>query len=136
MLLDYEFVRLYKILEGSITKSLTTPKQSQQSTNNVDSSAALLKEYYQYIEQQNQQIQFYREQEKQFQEERRFYQSKMVEFENALQYYQYQANSASKNVDQSLFAQQQAELEYLRNQIVSRLRKLRKKTFFRIFRHF
>lgn len=136
MLLDYEFVRLYKILEGSITKSLTTPKQSQQSTNNVDSSAALLKEYYQYIEQQNQQIQFYREQEKQFQEERRFYQSKMVEFENALQYYQYQANSASKNVDQSLFAQQQAELEYLRNQIVSRFRKLRKKTFFRIFRHF
>ena len=98
LLLDYEFLRLYKILEGSIMKALNPPKQEQQTQPLDATSSALLAQYYHYIELQNQRISFYEDQEKQFLGERQTYQMKIFELENTLQYLQTTANTKNSFV--------------------------------------
>lgn len=84
MVLDYEFARLYKILEGSISRALTS-RSTDQASKPVDQSAAMLAQYTEIIQQQNQQLAAYQQQEKQFLEERDFYQRKTAELEHSLQ---------------------------------------------------
>ena len=84
MILDYEFARLYKILEGSITRTLTTRTNDEQ-TKPVDQSSVILAQYNELIQQQNQQIIAYQQQEKQLLEERDWYQKKIAELEQSLQ---------------------------------------------------
>jgi len=83
MILDYEFARLYKILEGSITRMLTARPNDVQ-TKSSDQSAIILAQYNDLIQQQNQQIVVYQQQEKQFVEERDLYQKKVLELEQSL----------------------------------------------------
>ncbi|CAF4189731.1 unnamed protein product, partial [Adineta steineri] len=126
MILDYEFARLYKVLEGSITRALTTRTNDGQAQPS-DQSAAILAQYTDLIQQQNQQIHIYQQQERQFLEERDSYQKKILELEQSLQeirnqYTSLQSSSSSskQNPDdglKTLCEQQQAELEYSRNMI-------------------
>ncbi|UJR15619.1 hypothetical protein I4U23_002555 [Adineta vaga] len=125
MTLDYEFARLYKILEGSISRTLTTRPNDGQ-TKPPDQTSIMLAQYAELIQQQNQQIAAYQQQERQFHEERDFYQRKIVDLEKSLQdihdqYSLLRSSSESKqNPDEELRAlceQQQAELEYSRNMI-------------------
>jgi hypothetical protein len=83
MILDYEFARLYKILEGSITRMLTARPNDVQMKSS-DQSAIILAQYNDLIQQQNQQIVVYQQQEKQFVEERDLYQKKVLELEQSL----------------------------------------------------
>jgi hypothetical protein len=83
MILDYEFARLYKILEGSITRMLTTRTNDEQ-TKSSDQSAIILAQYNDLIQQQNQQIIKYQQQEQQYVQERDFYQKKIAELEQSL----------------------------------------------------
>ncbi|CAF1188763.1 unnamed protein product [Rotaria magnacalcarata] len=123
MVLDYEFSRLYKILEGSITRLLTT-RTNDDPTKSSDQSTAMLAQYTDLLQQQNQQINAYQNQEKQFLEERNFYQQKIFELEQSLQEIREQHTSLKLSSEQnqnpddglkSLCEQQQMELEYLRN---------------------
>jgi len=84
MILDYEFARLYKILEGSITRSLTTRTTNEQTNKSSDQSSIILAQYTEVIQQQNHQINAYQQQEKQFINERDFYQKKILELEHSL----------------------------------------------------
>lgn len=125
MILDYEFARLYKILEGSITRMLTTRTNGEQVKSTVDQSSQLLAQYHQIIQQQNQSIVIYQQREQQFVEERTTHQKKIEELEQSLReiYQQYgilKASTEQGSDDElrSLCEQQQAELEYLRNMIV------------------
>ncbi len=79
MILDYEFARLYKILEGSITRMLTTRTNDEQTKPSV-----MLTQYNDLIQQQNQQIVVYQQQEKQYVEERDLYQKRIVDLEKSL----------------------------------------------------
>jgi hypothetical protein len=79
MILDYEFARLYKILEGSITRILTTRTNDEQTKSSIISA-----QYNDLFQQQNQQIIAYQQQEKQFLEERDLYQKKIVQLEQSL----------------------------------------------------
>lgn len=123
MVLDYEFVRLYKILEGSITRSLTTKNKEEQAKSSAD--AALLQQYYDFIQQQNQQILFFREQEKHFQDERQNQQNKINELEKNLHETRdqlvlvQQSNEQHSAAATATATQQQAELEYYKNMVVS-----------------
>jgi hypothetical protein len=124
MILDYEFARLYKILEGSITRMLTTRPNDGQ-TKSSDQSSIILAQYTDIIQQQNQQLNLYQQQEKQFNEERDLYQKKIVELERSLHEIHEQYNSlkvsSGQNSDdglRTLCEQQQSELEYLRNMMV------------------
>ena len=92
MILDYEFARLYKILEGSITRMLTTRTNDGQ-TKSSDQSSIILAQYTDIIQQQNQQLNLYQQQEKQFNEERDLYQKKIVELERSLHEIREQYNS-------------------------------------------
>ncbi|CAF3711010.1 unnamed protein product [Adineta steineri] len=126
MILDYEFARLYKVLEGSITRALTTRTNDGQAQPS-DQSAAILAQYTDLIQQQNQQIHSYQQQERQFFEERDSYQKKILELEQSLQeirnqYTSLQSSSSSSKQSsddglKTLCEQQQAELEYSRNMI-------------------
>lgn len=125
MILDYEFTRLYKILEGSITRMLTTRTNGEQSKSTSDQSSQLLAQYHQIIQQQNQSISIYQQREQQFLDERTGHQKKIEELEQSLRdiYQQYGILKASteQGADEglrSLCEQQQSELEYLRNMIV------------------
>jgi hypothetical protein len=129
MILDYEFARLYKILEGSITRMLTTRTNDEQTKSSSDQSAAILAQYNDLIQQQNQQLVGYQQQEKQFIEERNLYQKKIEELERSLrevheQYTLLKTSSVqgvgqnSDNELKTLCEQQQMELEYLRNMVV------------------
>ncbi len=97
MILDYEFARLYKILEGSITRMLTTRSDGSEQTKPVDQSAILIAQYNEYIQQQNQHIIAYQQQEKQLIEERELDKKKIVELEQSLKqiYEQYGLLKAS-----------------------------------------
>jgi hypothetical protein len=141
MILDYEFARLYKILEGSITRTLTTRSNDGQAKP-PDQSAIVLAQYTDVIQQQYQQINVYQQQEKQFNEERDLYQKKIVELEQSLHDLHGQYNSLKVSSEQgkwrrkrvlylwfvlgqnpddslrTLCEQQQMELEYLRNMMV------------------
>ncbi|CAF4527141.1 unnamed protein product [Rotaria sp. Silwood1] len=123
MILDYEFSRLYKILEGSITRLLTTRTNDEQPKSS-DQSSTMLVQYTDLIQQQNQQINLYQQQEKQFLEERDLYQKKIAELEQSLQDIRDQHTSLKLSSEQkpnsddglrTLCEQQQMELEYLRN---------------------
>ena len=128
MTLDYEFARLYKILEGSITRMLTTRTNGEQAKP-VDQTAVMLAQYNELIQQQNQQLAVYQQREKQFIDERDLYQKKVTELEQSLRdvYEQYGLLKASSEQGQTtssddqlrtLCEQQQMELEYLRNMAV------------------
>jgi predicted RNase H-like nuclease (RuvC/YqgF family) len=102
MILDYEFVRLYKILEGSITRMLTTRTNDEQ-TKPSDQSSIILAQYTDVIQQQNQQINAYQQQEKQFLDERNFYQKKTLELEQSLQEIRDQYASLKSSFEQGKF---------------------------------
>lgn len=102
MLLDYEFARLYKILEGSITRMLTAQTKDDQAKSS-DTSQAMLVQYYQWIQHQNQQILAYQEQEKQFHEERESLKSRVMQLEHALHASREQHNLLQRSAEQGLF---------------------------------
>ena len=83
MILDYEFTRLCKILEGSIAHMLTKDTNDEQAKLS-DQASKMLTQYSDLIQQQNQQIDVYQHQEKQFLEERHWYQNKITELERTL----------------------------------------------------
>ena len=101
MFLDYEFARLYKILEGSITRTLTTRAKDEQ-TKPSDTSLAMLAQYSQWIQYQNQQILAYQEQEKQFHEERESMKNRVLQLEHALQASREQHNRLQQSSEQGL----------------------------------
>ncbi|CAF2519309.1 unnamed protein product [Rotaria sp. Silwood2] len=100
MVLDYEFTRLYKILEGSITRLLTTRTNDEQPRSS-DQSSTMLAQYTDLIQQQSQQINIYQQQEKQFLEERVLYQKKIAELEQSLQEIRGQNTSLNFSSEQS-----------------------------------
>jgi predicted RNase H-like nuclease (RuvC/YqgF family) len=81
MLLDYEFVRLYKTLEGSIMRKLTSPSREEQEKTSTN---ATLTQYHEMIQQQTQQLQAYQQQEQQFTSERQSYRMKIGQLEQML----------------------------------------------------
>lgn len=101
MVLDYEFARLYKILEGSITRSLTAHAKDEPTTKPPDQSAIMLAQYNEIIQQQAQHINTYQQQERQFFEERNFYQNKIAELERSLQEVRNEYSSMKSSSEQS-----------------------------------
>ena len=94
MILDYEFARLYKALEGSITRMLTSRQTNPSGKSLADSLGANLYEqqtstvmnhYNDLIRQQDQQINMYKQQEKQFVHEVQAYKGKTTDLEQKLQ---------------------------------------------------
>ncbi len=91
MILDYEFARLYKTLEGSITRMLTTrhtnlTENDPISTNLYEQqTSTVMTHYNDLIRQQDQQINTYKQHEKQFLQEVDFYKTKIVDLEQKLQ---------------------------------------------------
>jgi hypothetical protein len=102
MILDYEFARLYKILEGSIARTLTA-RTSDNPAKSPDPSAVMLAQYGEIIQQQNQQLAAYQQQERQFLEERDFYQRKTAELEQSLQETRDQYSLLKSTSEQSSF---------------------------------
>ena len=83
MILDYEFARLYKTLESTITQMLTVHANDEQ-TKSLDQSTLMLKQYTDLIQQQSQQISVYQQKEKQYFDEHHSYQNKIAELERSL----------------------------------------------------
>ena len=81
MLLDYEFVRLYKTLEGSIMRKLISPSKEEETTH----KNAAMAQYHEMIQQQTQQLNAYQQQEQQFNSDRDSYRMKIGQLEQMLQ---------------------------------------------------
>jgi hypothetical protein len=94
MLLDYEFARLYKTLEGSITRMLTSRHINSTDKSLIDplstnlyeqQTSTVMNHYNDLIRQQDQQINTYKQQEKQFLNEIQLYKIKTSDLEQKLQ---------------------------------------------------
>jgi predicted RNase H-like nuclease (RuvC/YqgF family) len=94
MILDYEFARLYKTLENSITRMLTTHHINStekslinpMSTNMYEQqTSTMMTHYNDLIRQQDQQINTYQRHEKQFIQESDVYKRKITDLEQKLQ---------------------------------------------------
>jgi hypothetical protein len=94
MILDYEFARLYKTLEGSITRMLTTRHTNLTEKSLIDpistnlyeqQTSTMMTHYNDLIRQQDQQLNTYKQQEKQFIQEINIYKTKMTDLEQKLQ---------------------------------------------------
>ncbi|CAF0849926.1 unnamed protein product [Rotaria sordida] len=133
MILDYEFARLYKTYESSITRMLTTRHMNSNeksfidpiSTNMYDQqTSTIMAHYHDLIRKQDQQINTYKQQEKQFIEESNIYKKKTTDLEQKLQEIKDQYSLLKISVKQgpdgndelrTICEQQRLELEYLRN---------------------
>ncbi|CAF0823311.1 unnamed protein product [Rotaria sordida] len=133
MILDYEFARLYKTYESSITRMLTTRHMNSNeksfidpiSTNMYDQqTSTIMAHYHDLIRKQDQQINTYKQQEKQFIEESNIYKKKITDLEQKLQEIKDQYSLLKISVKQgpdgndelrTICEQQRLELEYLRN---------------------
>ncbi|CAF1054536.1 unnamed protein product [Rotaria sp. Silwood1] len=133
MILDYEFARLYKTYESSITRMLTTSHINSNeksfidpiSTNIYDQqTSTVMTHYHDLIRKQDQQINTYKQQEKQFLEESNTYKKKITDLEQKLQEVKDQYSllriSTKQGPDthnelRTICEQQRMELEYLRN---------------------
>ncbi|UJR31047.1 hypothetical protein I4U23_018557 [Adineta vaga] len=133
MILDYEFARLYKTLEGSIGRMLNS--QNMNSTektlgdplaNNLydQQTSTMMAHYNDLIRQQDQQLNTYKQQEKQFLQETDMHKKKINELEQKLQEIKDQYSLLKISTKQgpdahnelrTICEQQRAELEYLRN---------------------
>jgi hypothetical protein len=94
MILDYEFTRLYKTLENSITRMLTTNHMNSSGKSMMDprstniyeqQTSTVMTHYNDLIRQQDQQINAYKQQEKQFIQESDVYKKKIIDLEQKLQ---------------------------------------------------
>jgi hypothetical protein len=94
MILDYEFARLYKTLEGSITRMLTAQQINSTEKSHIDSlstnlyeqqTSTVMNHYNDLIRQQDQQINTYKQHEKQFLQEIQSYKTKTMDLEQKLQ---------------------------------------------------
>lgn len=94
MILDYEFTRLYKTLEGSITRLLSRHQNysnekslmDPMSTNLYEQQTSTAISHYQdLIRKQDQQINTYQQQEKRFFQESEMYKNQIMNLEQKLQ---------------------------------------------------
>ncbi len=94
MILDYEFARLYKILEGSITRMSLTNNINSTEKSHIDlistniyeqQTSTMMTHYNDLIRQQDQQLNKYKQQEKQFIQESDMYKRKIIDLEQKLQ---------------------------------------------------
>jgi len=94
MILDYEFARLYKTLEGSITRLLTTQNINSTEKSLLDpistnlyeqQTSTMMTHYNDLIRQQDQQINLYKQKEKQFIQESDISKKKLSDLEQKLQ---------------------------------------------------
>lgn len=94
MLLDYEFARLYKTYEGSITRTLITRQMNPADKSLIDplstnlyeqQTSTMMTHYHDLIRKQDQQINTYKEQEKRFIEESNTHRNRIAELEQKLQ---------------------------------------------------
>ena len=94
MILDYEFARLYKTLEGSITRMLTSRQNNSTEKSLIDplssnlydqQTSNMMSHYNDLIRQQDQQINTYQQQEKRFVQEIQSYKTKTADLEQRLQ---------------------------------------------------
>ena len=94
MILDYEFARLYKMLEGSITRLITTRSSNSTekslmdplSTNLYEQQASTMMSHYNdLIRQQDQQLNLYKQKEQQFLHESDTSKKRILELEQKLQ---------------------------------------------------
>jgi len=133
MILDYEFARLYKTFEGSITRMLTSRHSNLTEKSLIDplstnlyeqQTSTIMTHYNDLIRQQDQQINTYKQQEKQFIHDIELYKIKITELEQKLQEIKDQYSLLKISTRQGpdahnelriICEQQQAELEYLRN---------------------
>ncbi|CAM4770282.1 unnamed protein product [Rotaria magnacalcarata] len=133
MILDYEFARLYKALEGSITRMLTSRQMNSTensligplSTNLYEQqTSTMMTHYHDLIRKQDQQINTYKQQEKQFIDESQIYKKKMLDLEQKLQEVKDQYSLLKISTKQgpdthnelaTICEQQRRELEYLRS---------------------
>ncbi|CAF1398635.1 unnamed protein product [Adineta steineri] len=133
MILDYEFARLYKTLESSIARMLIrnniNPTEKSlidpMSTNLYEQqTSTMMTHYNDLIRQQDQQLNAYKHQEKQFNHELDTYKMKVMDLEQKLQeikdQYALLRISSKQGPDahnelRAICEQQRVELEYLRN---------------------
>ncbi|CAF0981051.1 unnamed protein product [Adineta ricciae] len=133
MILDYEFARLYKALEGSIGRMLTTQTMNATdkslgdplSSNLYDQqTSTMMTHYNDLIRQQDQQLNTYKQQEKYLLQETDMQKRKINELEQKLQEIRDQYSLLKISTKQgpdahnelrSICEQQRGELEYLRN---------------------
>ncbi|CAF2753566.1 unnamed protein product [Rotaria sp. Silwood2] len=136
MILDYEFARLYKTYEGSITRMLITGQMSSNEKSFIDpistniynqQTSTVMTHYHDLIRKQDQQINAYKQQEKQFIEESYIYKKKITDLEQKLQEVKDQYSLLKISTKQgpdthdelrTICEQQRIELEYLRNIVV------------------
>ena len=94
MILDYEFARLYKALESSITRMLITRQSDPMAKSLADplatnlfeqQTSTVMSHYNDLIRQQDQQINNYKQQEKQFLQEIQSYKTKTIDLEQKFQ---------------------------------------------------
>ena len=94
MILDYEFARLYKTLESSITRILTSQNMNLAGKSLINSiptnfyepqTSTMMTHYQELIRRQDQQINTYKQQEKQLLEEADMYKNKIASLEQSLQ---------------------------------------------------
>ncbi|CAF1143634.1 unnamed protein product [Adineta ricciae] len=133
MILDYEFARLYKALEGSIGRMLTTQTMNATdkslgdplSSNLYDQqTSTMMTHYNDLIRQQDQQLNTYKQQEKYLLQETDMQKRKINELEQKLQEIKDQYSLLKISTKQgpdahnelrAICEQQRVELEYLRN---------------------
>jgi predicted RNase H-like nuclease (RuvC/YqgF family) len=94
MILDYEFARLYKTFESSITRLLTTRNINLTEKSLIDpistniyeqQTSTVMTHYNDLIRQQDQQINTYKQKEKQFIQENNLYKKNIEELQQKLQ---------------------------------------------------
>lgn len=94
MVLDYEFARLYKALEGSIARSLNSNSGGVAGKTLIDplstnlfeqQTSTVMAHYNDLIRQQDQQLNIYKQQEKQFAQQTEMQDKKINDLEQKLQ---------------------------------------------------
>jgi hypothetical protein len=94
MILDYEFARLYKLLEGSITRMLTTHNTNSTDKSHIDSistniyeqqTSTMMANYNDLIRQQDHQLNAFKQNEKQFLQESDTNKRRISDLEQKLQ---------------------------------------------------
>ena len=94
MILDYDFARLYKMYEGSITRLLLNRTTNGNGKSLLDplseniydqQTSTMVSHYNDLIRRQDQQLNYYKQREQQFQQESDFHLKRIIELEQNLQ---------------------------------------------------